>query len=155
MLDPKRNWDFETSSGNLFLPGDTPRQKAGECILISTVKNSISGKGYSAGPSWGGEARGPLPGQVRSRTYPSPIAVQGDTHLQKSHLFFPTQKPAVVPCAGVGVQVKSLPRAPKRDPFKAKPSSNVCQESYVPPSSRLVCGLRQIKYYYLLPGIPQ
>lgn len=76
------------------------------------VKNSISGRGYPAGPSWGGK-----PGKVLSETYPLPIAVQGDTHLQKSHLFSPVQKPAVAPCWGVGVQVKNLQRAPKRDPF--------------------------------------
>ena len=47
------------------------------------------------------------------------------------------------------------PPPPRETPFRPSLLPASVKGSKVPPSSKLVCGPRQIKYYCLLPGIPQ
>lgn len=53
-----RNWNFETSNGNLFFARQDSKAKCKECLLISMVKSSIYRSVHSAGPSCSGKPGG-------------------------------------------------------------------------------------------------
>lgn len=115
----ERSWDFETSRGGICSCQVTPEGKMRERILIWGAKKWQRWEGAFSSSEMGQEARG-LGGQAKRlrETYPpSPSAVQGDTHLQKSHLFFPAQKAGVTPLWEAGVSGEEFEKDPQKRPL--------------------------------------